>query len=102
MEMGWSQVEAAIPFWPIRSNPYSIVREEREAKVKFRMTIDLSWPHPSVGGAVSVNDSIDRSLWVQVRLMRVAELAEAVGIMLTAGVEVLLWAFDFKVFCIFH
>ena len=94
VEMGWSRVEAALPFWPIRSNPYSIVREEREAKVKHRMTIDLSWPHPSEGGAVSVNDSIDRSQWVQVRLMRIAELAEAIGIMMTAGVEVLLWAFD--------
>ena len=41
VERGWSQVEVAVPFWPIRSNPYSIVREEREAKVKYRMTIDL-------------------------------------------------------------
>ena len=92
---GWSRVEEAIPFWPIRSNPYSIVREEREAKVKYRMTIDLSWPHPSAGGgAVSVNDSIDRSLWVQVKLMRVAQLAESVAILMTIGVPVLLWAFD--------
>ena len=29
VEMGWSQVEAAIPFWPIRSNPYSIIRKVR-------------------------------------------------------------------------
>ena len=95
VERGWSQVEAAIPFWPIRSNPYSIVREEREARVKYRMTIDLSWPHPSAGGgAVSVNDSIDRSAWVQVKLMRVAQLAESVAILKTVGVPVLLWAFD--------
>ena len=74
---GWSQIEAAIPFWPIRSNPYSIVREEREAKVKYRMTVDLSWPQPSANGvAVSVNGSIDRSQWVQVKLMRVTQFAE--------------------------
>ena len=92
---GWSQIEAALPFWPIRSNPYSIVREEREAKVKYRMTVDLSWPQPSANGvAVSVNGSIDRSRWVQVKLMRVAQFAEMVGILLTAGVTVLLWSFD--------
>ena len=93
---GWSHVEEAIPFWPIRSNPYSIVREEREARVKYRMTIDLSWPHPSAGrsGAVSVNDAIDRSAWVQVRLMRVAQLAEVIAILKTSGVPVKLWAFD--------
>ena len=95
VSMGWSQVVAMIPFWPIRSNPYSIVREEREAKVKYRMTVDLSWPHPSEKGvAVSVNGSIDRSRWVQVRLMRIAQLAEGVGILLTVGVAVRLWSFD--------
>ena len=95
VRMGWSQVEASLPFWPIRSNPYSIVREEREARVKYRMTVDLSWPQPSSGGeAVSVNDSIDRERWVQVKLMKISQLAEAVGILMTAGVPVLLWAFD--------
>ena len=92
---GWSHIEASLPFWPIRSNPYSIVREEREAKVKYRMTVDLSWPQPSASGvAVSVNGSIDRSRWVQVKLMRVAQFAEGVGILLMAGVSVLLWSFD--------
>ena len=92
---GWSQIEAALPFWPIRSNPYSIVKEEREARVKYRMTVDLSWPQPSASGvAVSVNGSIDRARWVQVKLMRVAQFAEVVGILLTAGVSVRLWSFD--------
>ena len=41
-----------------------------------------------------MNDSIDRSAWVQVKLMRVAQLAESVAILMTIGVPVLLWAFD--------
>ena len=61
-----------------------------------KKTIDLSWPHPSAGrsGAVSVNDAIDRSAWVQVRLMRVAQLAETIAILKTSGVPVKVWAFD--------
>ena len=55
VSMGWSHVEAMIPFWPIRSNPYSIVREEREAKVKYRMTVDLSWPQPNAKGVAAVS-----------------------------------------------
>ena len=41
-----------------------------------------------------MNDSIDRSSWVQVRLMRVAQLAEMIAILKTSGVPVKLWAFD--------
>ena len=41
---GWSAIVSHLPFWPVRVNPYSIVREERESGVKHRMTIDLSWP----------------------------------------------------------
>ena len=95
VERGWSQVVSEIPFWPLRSNPYSIVREEREDKVKYRMTIDLSWPRPGGDGeAVSVNDSMDRSVWVQVKMLRVTQLAEAAAILKTSGLPVRLWSFD--------
>jgi hypothetical protein len=92
---GWSAIVSHLPFWPVRVNPYSIVREERESGIKHRMTIDLSWPRASAGERdISVNGSIDRSEWVQVRMLRIAQVAELVAILRTSGVSVLLWAFD--------
>ena len=92
---GWSAIEPNLPFWPVRVNPYSIVREERESGVKHRMTIDLSWPRASAGERdISVNGSIDRSEWVQVRMLRITQVAELVAILRTSGEEVLLWSFD--------
>ena len=56
---------------------------ERAGKPKFRLTIDLSWPHlgmmlaPDGSTIDSVNDGIDRSSWPANRLVRVSEYAEA-------------------------
>lgn len=92
---GWSHVAQAIPFWPVRANAYSMVEEERGGVVKHRMTIDLSWPRQEIGlGVESVNDSIDRSAWPVVRLLRASQLAESAAILQTSGVEVRAWSFD--------
>ena len=59
------------------------------------MTIDLSWPRASAGERdISVNGLIDRSEWVQVRMLRITQVAELVAILRTSGEEVLLWSFD--------
>ena len=92
---GWSEIVSELPFWPVRVNPYSIVREDRGPRVKHRMTIDLSWPRASEGReAVSVNESIDRSEWVQSRMLRVSQLAESVAILRSSGAPVRLWSLD--------
>jgi hypothetical protein len=92
---GWSQVVQGLPFWPMRANAYSMVEEERAGVIKHRMTIDLSWPRPELGlGVESVNDSIDRSEWPAVRLLRASQLAESAAILQTSGVPVKVWSFD--------
>ena len=85
---GWARGPyAAPPCWPMRTCPYSVVDEsERAGRPKYRLTIDLSWPHPgamrTAGGWVeSVNDAMDRSAWPAERLMRVREYAEAAAIL---------------------
>ena len=93
---GWSHSTGwVLPFWPLRASAYSMVEEERSGKVKHRMTIDLSWPRPEAGlGVESVNDSIDRSAWPVVRLLRASQLAESAAILQTSGVGVKVWSFD--------
>jgi len=87
---GWS-----VPFWPVRAAAYSVVEEERGLVTKHRMTIDLSWPRPEAGlGVDSVNDSIDRSAWPVVRMLRASQLAESAAILQTSGVAVKVWSFD--------
>lgn len=85
VDEGWaSGGHAELPCYPLRSCPFSVVDESvRAGRPKFRLTIDLSWPHPGMllaasGDAVdSVNDGIDRSAWPANRLVRVSEYAEA-------------------------
>ena len=68
---------------------------ERAGKPKFRITIDLSWPHPGmIEGVTSVNDASDRSEWPQARMVRVRDIAEAAGIMVSSGVPVKMWCMD--------
>ena len=93
---GWAHSAGwAVPFWPVRAAAYSMVEEERAGVTKHRMTIDLSWPRPEAGlGVGSVNDSIDRSAWPVVRMLRASQLAESAAILQTSGVEVKVWSFD--------
>ena len=103
---GYASAPHALPCWPIRTCPYSIVDESvRAGKPKFRLTTDLSWPHPGAmwaGGAAvdSVNDGMDRSAWPANRLVRVREFAEAAGIMQGAEQQrqTRLWSMDCEAF----
>ena len=87
VSQGWATGgHAELPCWPLRTCPFSVVDESvRAGKPKFRLTTDLSWPHPgalwAAGGAVdSVNDGMDRSRWPANRLVRAHEYAEAAAI----------------------
>jgi hypothetical protein len=66
---GWATGGYDLPCWPLRTCPYSVVDESvRAGKPKFRLTTDLSWPHPGAmldasGHAIdSVNDGMDRRM----------------------------------------
>jgi hypothetical protein len=112
VDAGWaSGGHVALPCWPIRSCPMSVVDESvRAGKPKWRLTTDLSWPH--VGAMVvdgvevdAVNSSMDRSAWPVNRMMRVTEFAEAAAILQSSGVSVgkpkrrvKLWALDCKAY----
>jgi hypothetical protein len=100
---GWSSSGHALPCWPLRSCPYSIVDESvRAGKPKFRLTTDLSWPHPGaleVDGVCidAVNSAMDRSAWPTNRLLRVHEFAEAAAVLQGprgAHRRVRLWSLD--------
>ena len=93
---GWSSGGWRLPFWPIRSNPYSIVEEMRGATAKYRMVIDLSWPRwlGSEGQPLSVNAAMDRSEWPVVSMPRPMQIAEAAAVLASAGGPVKLWGFD--------
>ena len=103
---GYASAPHTLPCWPIRTCPYSVVDESvRAGKPKFRLTTDLSWPHPGsmwAGGASvdSVNDGMDRSAWPANRLVRVREFAEAAGIMQGAEQQrrTRLWSMDCEAF----
>ena len=96
VQRGWAVEWEAIPFWPIRCCPYSIVDEsEKAGKPKFRLTNDLSWPKPGmIAGVQSTNDAMDRAAWPRFRQVRVYELAEAAAILASSGLRVRLWALD--------
>jgi hypothetical protein len=87
VDNGWSSGGHELPCWPLRSCPYSIVDESvRAGKPKFRLTTDLSWPHPGaleVGGVSvdAVNWAMDRSSWPTNRLLKVHEFAEAAAVL---------------------
>ena len=92
VEKNWaSGGHEALPCYPLRSCPYSIVDEsEKAGRPKFRLTTDLSWPLPGMmrdeGGEIdSVNGAMDRSDWPENKLMRVTQYAEALAIL--AGAE---------------
>ena len=93
---GWSSGGWRLPFWPIRSNPYSIVEEMRGATAKYRMVIDLSWPRwlGSEGQPLSVNAAMDRSGWPAVSMPRPMQIAEAAAILASARGPVKLWGLD--------
>ena len=103
---GWSEVSLALPCWPLRSCPYSIVDESvRAGKPKFRLTTDLSWPHPgamwAAGAAVdAVNSSMDRSQWPPNPLLRVRQYAAAAAVLAggPARRRVKLWSLDCEAF----
>ena len=103
---GYATVPHALPCWPLRTCPYSVVDESvRAGKPKFRLTTDLSWPHSNTmwaGGAAvdSVNGGMDRSAWPANRLVRVREYAEAAGIMQGATQQrrTRLWSLDCEAF----
>jgi hypothetical protein len=98
VEAGWSSRHDAIPFWPIRCDPYSIVDEsERAGKPKFRLTNDHSWPPTRSGGggeAPSLNGSMDRASWPDARMIRVREVAEAAAILQASGAPVAVGVLD--------
>ena len=105
VEAGYATQPHALPCWPLRTCPYSVVDESvRAGKPKFRMTTDLSWPHPGMlvvnGRPVdAVNYAMDRSKWPANRLVRVREVAEACGIMRGDGSRGLgAWSIDCEAF----
>ena len=79
VDQGWATLHQAVPRWPLRAVPWGMVDEsERAGKPKYRMTIDLSWPHEGMmKGVTSVNGASDRSAWPPARMMRVRDVAEA-------------------------
>ena len=104
LDGGWGFVED-LPAWPVRACPYGMVDEsERAGKVKWRLTNDLSWPHPGVmtdgdGGFVdSLNASMDRQRWPEGKLARIADFAEAAAVMRASGAPVRLWSLDCEAF----
>ena len=85
---GWSPGAAGpLPFWPLRSAPYSVVDETaRRGKPKHRLTTDLSWPHlgaldDECGPVDSVNGAMARDVWPRNPLVRVAEFGDAIAIL---------------------
>ena len=108
IERGWaSGGHVELPCWPLRTCPFSLVDESaRAGKPKFRLTTDLSWPHPGtmvVGGVEidAVNSSMDRSGWPRNRMLRVRELCEAAAVLRgprRAPRRVRLWSLDCEAF----
>ena len=97
---GWA-FEGPLPCWPLRACPYGVVDEsERAGEPKWRLTQDLSWPHPGMlpaGGGEFVqshNASMDRSGWPPTRMLRVREFAEAAAVMQLSGAPVAMWSAD--------
>ena len=97
---GWS-FEGELPCWPINVAPYGIVDEStRAGEAKWRLTNDLSWPHPGSlpdgkGGFVqSHNGAMDRSGWPPNKMMHVRGIAEAAAIMSCSGAPIQLWSAD--------
>ena len=103
---GWATGGHELPCWPLRTCPFSVVDESlRAGKPKYRLTTDLSWPHPGMmvvdGVEVdAVNSAMDRSEWPANRLVRVTEYAEAVAILQGAARRrrVRVWGLDCEAF----
>ena len=103
---GWAGEPSALPCWPLRTCPYSVVDESlRAGEPKYRLTTDLSWPPPDsmwVDGVCvdSVNGAMDRSRWPANKLMRVGEFAEAMAILQGARRQrrVRVWSVDCEAF----
>ena len=107
VDAGYATAPHPLPCWPLRTCPYSVVDESvRAGKPKFRLTTDLSWPHPGMleaaGAPVdSVNGAMNRSGWPANRMVTVGEFADAVGIMSGGGREgrrVRMWSLDCEAF----
>ena len=58
---GWAVEYAALPFWPLRCDPYSVVDETARngGEPKFRLTNDHSWPPPFSVGSDGTFSSAD-------------------------------------------
>ena len=100
VEEGWATVHGSVPRWPLRAVPWGVVDEsERAGKPKYRLTIDLSWPHGGmIKGVTSVNDASDRSRWPPARMVRVRDVADGAGVMVASGVPVRAWCIDARAF----
>ena len=106
---GWGTGGHALPCWPLRTCPFSVVDESiRAGKPKFRLTTDLSWPHAGsmwAGGCAvdSVNGGMDRSEWPATHMVRIGEYAEALAVMQGGSPgaperRVRAWSLDCKAF----
>lgn len=100
VEAGWVELHETMPCWPFRAVPWSVVDEsERAGRPKFRVTVDLSWPQPGMmTGVTSVNDASNRGAWPAARMMRLAEMSEAMGILASSGLAVQAWLMDADAF----
>ena len=99
VEAGYATEHSSMPFWPLRCDPYSVVDESANAgKPKFRLTNDHSWPPPHAADGVlldeggrwarSLNGSMDRSNWPDVKYMRVRQMAAAIATLQTSTAPV--------------
>ena len=106
---GWAAVYDALPYWPLRCDPYSVVDESERAGVpKFRLTNDHSWPPPATVPLEfdedgerflpSLNAAMERDNWPNSRMLRVREVTESAGILASSGCAVRLGAVDIAAF----
>ncbi len=108
---GWAEEHAALPYWPLRCDPYGIVDESaRAGRPKYRLTNDHSWPPPGAiagDGTVvgpwgehvpSLNESMERDEWPAARMVRVREVAEAAAVLSASGAPVRLSVLDCRAY----
>ena len=105
VKRGWATGGWDLPCWPLRASPYSVVDESsRAGEPKFRLTNDLSWPHPGMladgaGGFVeSINGSMARWRWPRNSLPKAAHIGAAAATLRATGAPVKLWGFDCEAF----
>ena len=112
----WAETHAALPFWPLRCDPYSVVDESERVGApkgsftKCRLTNDHSWPPPGAvagdGSIVgpwgehvpSLNESMERGAWPAARMVRVREVAEAAAVLGASGAPVKISVLDCRAY----